>query len=339
MISGDFINKAKYIIEKGLLYNDKDINDNIELLQIRGQKQEELFQAARNIRNDNWGNKLFIRASLEFSNFCVNKCSYCGMSSNNKKLSRYKVSVDEAKKIIDHITEIGIGQLHIVSGECSNENISDICDIVKYASDNNIQTTTVLGQLSNEDYIKLFDAGARRYILKFETSNQNLYYQYKNDYLYKRIAHLLLLRSIGFKIGTGVIVDLPKSTDTDLANDLNLLELIKPDMASASTFAPNGESELSMFPAGDTDTTLNFISLLRCSLKNSTQMITCSSSLGEEGQYKALMAGANVISYHVTPENYIDNFVLYRAKERAKTKMGLIQKLVQQAEMEICRYE
>ena len=56
-------------------------------------------------------------------------------------------------------------------------------------------------------------------------------------------------------------------------------------------------------------------------LKNSTQMITCSSSLGEEGQSEALMAGANVISYHVTPENYIE-FCTLSCKGKSKNKNG-----------------
>ena len=146
------------------------------------------------------------------------------------------------------------------------------------------------------------------------------------------------MRDIGFKIGTGIIYDLPHSTIDDAINDLSLMDTIKPDMASASAFSPNAESELAGYKHGDIEQTLAFIAYLRIILNKYTPTISCSSSLGTEGQCKALMAGANVISYHITPKEYIDGFSIYKSSNRIKTKIETIKEIAKKCNMEISEY-
>lgn len=301
-------------------------------------EKEELYKQARNIRNTYFGNKLFVRASMEFSNICNNECKYCGMTRKNKKLKRYTIPNKVIKEGILHIKDVGIKQLHLVSGENNELDVDEFCKVIKFASDNKINTTLVLGKKSIEDYKKFYDAGARRYIMKFETSNPRLFSRYKDSLLNERIEQLYILRDIGFKIGTGIIYDLPHSTIQDVLNDLSLLDIIKPDMASASAFSPNAESELANFKHGDIEQTLIFIAYLRIILNKYTPTISCSSSLGIEGQYKALMAGANVISYHITPKEYIDGFSIYKSSNRIKTKMEAIKEIARKSNMEISEY-
>lgn len=301
-------------------------------------QKEELYKKAREIRNKYFGNKLFVRASMEFSNICSNECKYCGMTMKNEKLKRYTIPNKVIKEGILHIKELGIKQLHLVSGENSDLDVDEFCEVIRFARDNDINTTLVLGQKNKEDYQKFYDAGARRYIIKFETSNPKLFNEYKNSSLEDRVEQLYILRDIGFKVGTGIIYDLPNSTIEDAINDLSLLNTIKPDMASASAFSPNAESELADYKHGDVDKTLIFIAYLRIILDKYTPTISCSSSLGTEGQCKALMAGANVISYHITPKEYIDGFSIYKSSNRIKTKMEAIKEVAKKCNMEISEY-
>lgn len=340
-ISDDYINKSRELLDTVKLQENNESFDKLtRILNSNGVKQEELFRNAREIREKNWGNKLFIRASLEFGNRCSYACNFCGMSVLNRKLKRYQMSIEEMKYMVDHIAKIGIGQLHLVAGEYRRESIVDLCEVIKYAKECDLDITVVIGRRSKEDYYQLFEAGARRYIMKFETSNEDLYYKSKgHTKLVDRIAHLLILRDIGFKIGTGTIIGLPGSSMKDWINDLSLLQKISPDMASASVFSPNEDSIYSSEPPGNPETTLNFISLLRTHLSDPSPMIPCSSSLGSDGQYRGLMAGANVISYHSTPEEYIDGFSSYKAKERIKVKMDYIHCLADKANLQVARYE
>lgn len=335
-MEGKYVIRAKEILDCNC---DSGIKaDVIEKLKYVYGKGEELRILARSKREKNVGNKMFIRGSLEYNNICSNHCSFCGMSDKNKKLRRYILSFDEARDAINKLTEHNITQLHLVSGEDNNVNIDDICDIVKYAVGKGIAVTLVLGELSKEEYEKLYVAGARRYIIKFETSNRELFFKYKsNKYLEDRIAHLLLLREIGFKIGTGVIVGLPNTTYEDLANDLIVLTRIRPDMASASVFTPNAESDLKSSKPGDMNTTLNFISLMRIHMPD-TPIISCSSSFGTEGQYKAMNAGANLISCHITPEKYSNDFSMYKSENRVRTQYENILLCRDKSGLEIEKY-
>ena len=301
-------------------------------------QKEELYRKARETRDKHFSNKLFVRASMEFSNVCLNECKYCGMTKKNKNLERYTIPNEIIKENILQIKELGIKQLHLVSGENNELDVDKLCDVIKFATDNSINTTLVLGKKNREDYEKFYKAGARRYIIKFETSNPKLFKEYKNSLLTERIEQLYVLREIGFKIGTGIIYDLPNSTIEDAMNDLSLLNTIKPDMASASAFSPNAESELAGYKHGDVEQTLLFIAYLRIILGKYTPTISCSSSLGTEGQYKALMAGANVISYHITPKEFIDDFSIYKSSNRIKTKMEAIRDVAKRCNMEISEY-
>lgn len=331
-----YIKKAKEIIDCN--YDSDMMAAIIERLMYADEKSEMLRTLARSKREEIIGNKMFIRGSLEYNNICSNHCCFCGMSDKNKKLKRYILSIDEAKNAITKLLEHNITQLHLVGGEDNNVNIDDICSIVKYATAKGIAVTLVLGELSKEGYEKLYDAGARRYILKFETSNKELFYRYKsNKCLENRIAHLLLLRDIGFKIGTGIIVGLPNTTYADIAKDLIVLTRINPDMASASVFSPNAESDLKDTEQGDINTTLNFISLMRLYLSD-TPIISCSSSFGKEGQYRAMNAGANLISYHITPEEYSDNFSMYKSENRVRTQYENITICRTKTGLEIANY-
>ena len=299
---------------------------------------DELVDEAIKVRNQHFGNKLFVRASIEISNYCDNKCAYCGMSKLNTSIQRYALPADAVKRTIDEITALGIKQVHMVGGEYAEANIEEICECIKYARSNGLHVTTVLGKKTAEEYQQLYDAGAERYIIKFETSNPVLFEKYKHSELDDRLEQLFILRKIGFKIGTGIIVDLPGTTFEDDVRSLKIINDLKPDMASASEFSPNGESELKNYKAKGIENTLKFIAAMRIVLNECTPIISCSSSLGSEGQYKALMSGANLISYHATPKEYINCFSSYRCKDRIKRKMEEIEKMAFKCNLEISEY-
>ena len=299
----------------------------------------EIFEEFRNIMriNKKIKNKVFIRASLEISNICRNKCRYCGMSCENKSLIRYKMNKKEICRVIDKIVQSGIKQLHIVSGEAFN-NLEDLYECIEYAKKQGLSVTAVLGKRKKEEYEQLKKAGVNRYIMKFETSNNKLYEYVKHgETLDDRLKHILMLKGMGFQVGTGTIIGLPGSNIDDICGDLLLLKKLKPDMASSSRFSPNLQSEFRNFPAGSSDLTLRFISLMRNYLKEGIY-IPSSSSLGFEGQIKALKAGANVVSVHFTPEKYAEKFSMYKSENRIKRQIEEIKEIVERAEMEVEEY-
>jgi len=315
-------------------YSKEDIK---RMLSSSDEEFEEIRKEAIKKRNKEMGNYLYVRASLEIGNRCVNKCKYCGMSKVNETLRRYDMTSEEIKESIDKISECGIKQFHMVSGECK-ESIDDIVECIKYAKLKGLEVTTVLGKREEWEYKKIYDAGARRYIMKFETSNKGVYENAKpNNEFEDRLKNIKMLKSIGYKIGTGTIIGLPGTTLEDVVNDLVLLKELDPNMASSSTFSPNQQSDFRNEPAGSVGLTMRFITLMRLVLRDNIY-IPSSSSLGFDGQVNAINHGANVISVHFTPEKYSAHFSMYKSANRINRQLDEITRIAENAKMEIGEY-
>lgn len=300
--------------------------DLVEKLIARGKEQEDLASQARETLKRAGQNYLIVRASVEFSSHCRQKCSFCGMNKLNKELERYRMSFEHLARVIDDVAALGITDLHLASGEDWAYETGQLERVIRYAVGAGLEVTLVTGHRKLADYEAWRTAGAARYILKVETTSEVLFKAARTGtQLRERIAHLLFLRSLGYKIGTGVICGLPGQTPEDLAVDLCFLSCFMPDMASVSRFLPNQQSLLAGQPEGDPDLTVNFISLTRLEVSRHELRIPAGTTLGRR-QGDAILHGANVVSLHVTPSEYVDLYSADRVRERHLTTMnGLLQ--------------
>jgi biotin synthase len=82
-----------------------------------------------------------------------------------------------------------------------------------------------------------------RYLLKHEIADQALYEKYHPGMSYQnRIESLKYLKTIGYQIGSGVIIDLPGQTPEILAEDLLLSQDLKLDMIGSGPFIPHEQT-------------------------------------------------------------------------------------------------
>jgi biotin synthase len=65
----------------------------VELLGVRGEAQQELFQRARAVRRRSFGDGAVMRGVIEVASACVQNCSYCPMRTDNR-MSRYIYRAD-----------------------------------------------------------------------------------------------------------------------------------------------------------------------------------------------------------------------------------------------------
>ena len=56
---------------------------------------EKLSREAVRIRKEYYGDKIYIRGLIEFTNYCKNNCYYCGIRRGNKNAARYRLSRNE----------------------------------------------------------------------------------------------------------------------------------------------------------------------------------------------------------------------------------------------------
>ena len=180
--------------------------------------------------------------------------------------------------------------LLLQSGEnCSKDFIDHLTECVEELHRRHPDLVLVLccGNLTEAQYRQLYNAGARRYVLKFETSNPTLYRQVKpRDTLQRRLECLETLLAVGYQVGTGNIVGLPGQTLGDLLDDLELVGRYPLAMQSATVFIPGESSDYKNEPPGDVDTTLNLMALMRIRYPDRLMPTTSSlEKLRDDGQY------------------------------------------------------
>lgn len=145
-------------------------------------KNNEIFELAKKIKQDYYGNRIVLFAPLYLSNYCVNGCVYCPYHAKNKHIPRKKLSQEDISREVMALQDMGHKRLAIEAGEDPvNNPIKYILDSIKtiYSIKHkngsirrvnvNIAATTV------ENYKKLHDAGIGTYILFQETYNKESY--------------------------------------------------------------------------------------------------------------------------------------------------------------------
>ncbi len=294
-------------------------------LAARGEKQERLFQAAREARQRVFFDRVEVRSVIEYSNICRQKCCYCGMSQKADGLKRYILNDDDVMRRVERLYCNGRRVMMFQAGEFYAKkywsDLGGILNAVKKAYPKLVIIGS-FGNITQREFEQLRRIGVERYLLKFETSDPVLYRKIKpSDTLANRLKHIRMARDAGFQVSTGNITGLPGQTLATLADDLFLLKKFNFPMGSTSAFIPNDMSMYRHFPAADIDTVLNFMALLR--LMCPAVLMPSTSSLElivKDGQYRGLMAGANEVTVHDgTPATDEAKFVIYR-KKRYKPK-------------------
>jgi biotin synthase len=303
-----------------LANQDYDREILLQALLLEGEDQKALFDLARARRESCFPrNEVEVRSVVEISNICVQACHYCAMAKGNSQ-PKYLVKKDDFVEIVSHLYECGRRVILVQSGENHSQNFVDHVErcvrgcLAKFPD---IEFILCLGNLSDAQYRQLKDAGAARYILKFETANPRLYNQLKpTDTLEERTACLENLIALGYKVGSGNMVGLPGQSLNDVADDILFAGKFDLAMVSSTVFIPGHDTKLHDAAPGNADWALNTIALLRILYPDNLIPATSPfERLKKGGQLLSLMAGANTVTCHDgTPEELKKLFPIYDTK-------------------------
>jgi biotin synthase len=137
----------------------------------------ELWAAADETRRRYVGDAVHLRGLLEVSNYCVRGCTYCGIRAANRGVERYRISADVILDCARKAVEFGYGTLVMQSGEdygIERDWMSAVLRRIR--SETTISAITLsLGERPDADLAAWREAGADRYLLRFETSDETLY--------------------------------------------------------------------------------------------------------------------------------------------------------------------
>ncbi len=280
---------------------------------------EYLFKKASDIRDKNYGKRVFVRGLIEFTNYCKNNCLYCGIRGGNTKAERYRLSKDEILECCAHGYELGFRTFVLQGGEDPYFTDEMIVDIVKNIKKNHpdCAVTLSIGEKSRESYQKFFDAGTDRYLLRHETANATHYSKLhpKNLLLENRVKCLYDLKDIGFQTGSGFMVGSPYQTTENLAEDMLFLHELRPHMVGIGPFISHKDTPFANESSGTLELTLFMLGLLRLMLPHALlPSTTALGTIAPDGRERGVLAGGNVVMPNLSPLSVRKKYLLYDNK-------------------------
>ena len=177
--------------------------------------------------------------------------------------------------------------------------------------------TMSVGEKSRESYLKYYQAGADRYLLRHETSNEEHYQMLhpKELSLHNRKKCLYALKEIGYQVGAGFMVGSPYQTTEHIVEDLLFLKELSPQMIGIGPFLPHHETPFAEHEKGSLELTLVLISILRLMMPKA--LIPATTALGTvdpNGRELGILSGANVVMPNLSPTIVRKKYELYDNK-------------------------
>lgn len=297
----------------------------------RPARLQELYARADAVRKRHVGDAVHLRGLIEVSSHCERQCMYCGLRQANRALPRYRMTRDEIHDCARQAERLGYGTVVMQAGEDDGLTAEWIAEILRWIKrETTLAITLSLGERSLDEMQLWRAAGADRYLLRFETSDENLFriiHPRRISGAPNRIELLRKLKSLGFEAGGGVMVGIPGQSYESLADDIlafRSLDLdmigIGPYIAHAATPLGSGALRPAIAPVDQTpnseEMVYKMIALTRivCPTANIPSTTALATINKTDGRKMGLRVGANVAMPNLTPVKYRSLYEIYPAK-------------------------
>jgi biotin synthase len=287
-----------------------------------------LYARADETRAAHVGGAVHLRGLIEISSYCVRQCHYCGLRAA-RAVPRYRMTREEILACARKALQLGFGTVVIQAGEDYGIEAEWLAEVLRaLKAELPLAVTLSLGEREPEELRLWREAGADRYLLRFETSDPALYaaiHPRRGARPSDRVAILRQLRALGYEIGSGVMVGIPGQTYEMLARDIELFEALDLDMVGIGPFLAHPDTPLGaesgrraareQVPSSE-EMVLKAVALTRlvcpeANLPSTTALATINTIDGRE---HGLESGANVFMPILTPAPYRQMYEIYPGK-------------------------
>lgn len=278
-----------------------------------------LFDAARETARSRFGNRIYTRGLIEFTNYCRCDCYYCGIRRSNRQTERYRLTQEEILACCRAGYALGFRTFVLQGGEDPYFTDERICRIVSAIKSSwpDCAVTLSIGEKEHSSYRLYRKAGADRYLLRHETASPAHYQRLHppEQTPQRRRQCLCSLKELGFQTGAGFMVGSPYQTPENLADDLLFLRELSPQTVGIGPFIPHHQTPFSSFPAGTLRQTLLMVALTRLILPNALLPATTAlGTIAPDGRERGVLAGANVVMPNLSPVCVRKQYALYDNK-------------------------
>ena len=297
--------------------------DREQWIQLLSERSEETDQYARDlgnkVRQQIYGNDIYVRGLVEFTNYCKNDCYYCGIRRSNKNAQRYRLTEEDILLCCQQGYELGFRTFVLQGGEdgyYTDERLLSIIHKIK-AEYPDCALTLSIGEKSEESFRDYREAGVDRYLLRHETADEEHYGKLHPSSMSceHRKNCLRTLKKLGFQTGAGFMVGAPYQTVENLADDFLFLKELNPEMVGIGPFIPHQDTPFHGEKSGTLEDTLFYLALLRLMLPH--VLLPATTALGTihpKGREMGVLSGANVVMQNLSPVSVRKKYMLYDGK-------------------------
>lgn len=298
---------------------------------------EALKTRAVELRKKYYGDQVFTRGLIEFTNYCKNDCYYCGIRRSNQNAQRYRLTEEDILECCRQGYELGFRTFVLQGGEDGFFTDDRIVQIVRKIKEQypDCALTLSIGEKSEESYRAYREAGADRYLLRHETADPRHYMRLHPLEMSgeNRKSCLRILKKLGYQTGAGFMVGSPLQTVDDLVEDFLFLKELDPEMVGIGPFIAHKDTPFCNERSGTLDDTLFYLALLRLMLPN--VLLPATTALGTihpRGREMGVLSGANVVMPNLSPVSVRKKYMLYDGKictgdEAAECRMCLSRRM------------
>ncbi len=189
--------KIRDVIAKSMAKKPLELEETAALLTADGDLAEEIFDAARQLKKDVYGNRIVLFAPLYIGNHCINDCVYCAFRKSLRTTVRKTLNEDELLAQIEALVDKGHKRLILVFGEHPLYTADFIAETVKkvYAykkGSGEIRRVNInAAPLDHEGYKTVKASGIGTYQIFQETYHHETYAKmhppqtHKGDYMWR----------------------------------------------------------------------------------------------------------------------------------------------------------
>ena len=292
---------------------------------------QSLYERADSVRKERVGDAVHLRGLIEISSHCERQCMYCGLRKANRQLTRYRMTREEILNCALQAEQLGYGTVVMQAGEDHELTAEWIEEIVWWIKrETRLAVTLSLGERSEDELRRWRAAGADRYLLRFETSDLELFrtiHPALSLTAPSRLTMLKKIKAMGYETGGGVMVGIPGQSFESLAQDILTFRKLNLDMIGIGPYIAHAATPLgsgALRPAIDSveqvpssaEMVYKMIALTRivrpdANIPSTTALATIDKT---DGRAMGLRVGANVVMPNLTPTKYRRLYEIYPGK-------------------------
>ena len=283
---------------------------------------EQFMLAAGQTRLQFVGNGVGLWGTIKLSNHCDDDCGFCGLRVGNTALHRYRLSTDEVLTAAGIARQAGCDMLTLQSGRAPALPADRVSQLIRQIhGETGLDVALSLGERSEAELAAWKRAGACGYMLRFMTANTTLYRLLHAQVCQdprRRLPMLTMLKEMGYKVGSGIMVGFPGQSVESLADDLEFLRRLDLDIVLIGPYVWPAELYQVLQGVQDGDAncaarTLKVLALARqlcpgADIPSTSAMAT----VGGHGIHAAaLRSGANIVVADFTPATHRAQYRCY----------------------------